>query len=328
LPQAAFALAGGVLAFAVPGSPARGEVLLVGNKGENSLSLIDFASGRECVRLPTAPAPHEIAVSPDGRHAAVVGYGAASVDLFDLRQQRLIRRMDLGDNQGPHGIVWLRRNRIVLVADRANTLVSLDPRYGTYRSVPTGQRGSHMVAVSRDGKLAWVSNILSGTVSLFDLRKMVKLRDLAVGGNPEGLALSRDGRQLWVGDNSGPRVKVVDSATGKLVTALESDSVALRLAASPHGTSMVASGFMTGSLTIYDTRQQRRLRSIVVSGQRQAMQVTLLWTRHPSRILVAETGRNQIAEVDVPEGRVLRRIAAGRNGDGLALAPGTCRPAT
>ena len=49
--------------------------LLVGNKGENMLSFIDLASGRELGRAPTGNMPHEIAISPNGRQAAVVAYG-------------------------------------------------------------------------------------------------------------------------------------------------------------------------------------------------------------------------------------------------------------
>lgn len=39
------------------------------------------------------------------------------------------------------------------------------------------------------------------------------------------------------------------------------------------------------------------------------------------RLYVAETGRDQVAEVDFRSGRVLRRFAVGRQGDGLAIAP-------
>ena len=40
------------------------------------------------------------------------------------------------------------------------------------------------------------------------------------------------------------------------------------------------------------------------------------------RLYAAETGRDMVAEVDLESGRVLRRIPVGKNGDGLAIAPG------
>ncbi|MBU0825191.1 MAG: hypothetical protein KKA44_05470 [Alphaproteobacteria bacterium] len=65
-------------------APAAAETLLIGNKGEDTLSLVALASGEELARLPTGKMPHEIAVSPDGKQAAVVAYGATTIDVFDV----------------------------------------------------------------------------------------------------------------------------------------------------------------------------------------------------------------------------------------------------
>ena len=62
-----------------------------------------------------------------------------------------------------------------------------------------------------------------------------------------------------------------------------------------------------------------------VSGSREAGQVTILFSADGRRIYAAETGRNQVAEVDLESGQVLRRIAAGNQGDGLAIAPAVRR---
>ncbi len=56
------------LSFLLP-YPAAGQssgLLLVVNKGESTLSVVDLAEGREVGRVPTGYAPHEVAVSPDG----------------------------------------------------------------------------------------------------------------------------------------------------------------------------------------------------------------------------------------------------------------------
>lgn len=322
-----FRCAFGALLLACAACPAQADILLIGNKGEDTLSLVDLMTGKQCVRLPTGKAPHEIAVSANGRHAAVVGYGAATIDIFDIARARLVRRVNIMPNDGPHGIAWISRNRILVVTDRGNSLVRLDPRNGKFAALSTGQRGSHMLAVSPDRRRAYVSNILSGSVSVFDLERWTKLSDIAVGGNPEGLAIAPDGGTLWIGDNSGPRVKVVDLASQAVTATLPTDSIAIRLVVAPDGGTVIASNFMSGSLTVYSTHHPRLIGSISVSGERQAMQVTLVWSGVPGRVLVAETGRNTIAEVDLEAGRVLRRIPAGRNGDGLAIAPGRCRPA-
>src|SRR3546814_5891872 len=69
--------------------PAAGtsETLLVGNKGEDTLSFIDLATGKELGRAQTGHMPHEIAISPDGKQAAVVAYGGKTIDIFDVRSE-------------------------------------------------------------------------------------------------------------------------------------------------------------------------------------------------------------------------------------------------
>jgi YVTN family beta-propeller protein len=188
--------------------------LLVGNKGENSVSFIELGSGTELGRAATGRMPHEIAISPDGRQAAVVAYGGQTIDIFDVARRERLRTIDLAPNQGPHGIAWLEDGHILATTERSQALTIVDTRSGDQVSaIATGQQGTHMVAVSPDRSRAFTANIASGTVSVLDLRSRTKLRDIAVGGQPEGIALSRDGGTLWVGDLEGARVQAFDTAS-------------------------------------------------------------------------------------------------------------------
>jgi YVTN family beta-propeller protein len=184
---------------------AGGGTLLVGNKGEDTMSFIALADGRELGRAPTGPMPHEIAISPDGRRAAVVSYGGQSIDIFDVASHAKLRTIDLGANRGPHGIVWLEDGRLVVTTERSQSLAVVDTRRGDrVRTISTAQQGTHMVAVSGDGRRAYTANIGAGTVSVIDLAAGRKLRDIAVGGQPEGIALTRNGREVWIGDLAAP----------------------------------------------------------------------------------------------------------------------------
>ena len=151
--------------------------LIVGNKGEDTVSFIDLASGAELARLQTGHMPHEIAISPDGKRAAVVAYGGASIDIFDVNAIRLLRRIDLSPNQGPHGLVWLPDGRLVATTERSKTLTIVDTRRkDAVSAVPTAQEGTHMVAVSGDLSRAYTANIPAGTVTVIDLAAGRKLR--------------------------------------------------------------------------------------------------------------------------------------------------------
>lgn len=316
------ALAFGAVQADAPAPPAASGTLLVGNKGEDTLSFIDLATGRELGRAATGHMPHEIAISPDGRQAAVVAYGGHTIDIFDVATRAKLRTVDLSPNDGPHGIAWLPDGRLLVTTERSRTLAIVDTRNGdAVSAIPTGQLTTHMVAVSGDGRRAYTANIRSGTVSVIDLASGTKLRDIAVGGQPEGIALSTDGRVLWVGDNEGARVQAFDTATFARLAQLPTGDVPIRVAASPDGRWIFVSNAGSGTLTVIDAAARTVARTIGVSGTGEAAQVTILFSADGRRLYAAETARNQVAEVDVASGRVLRRLPAGANCDGLAIAP-------
>jgi YVTN family beta-propeller protein len=266
--------------------------------------------------------PHEIAISSDGKQAAVVAYGGASIDILDVGPIRFARRIDLSPNQGPHGLVWLPDGRLIATTERSQTLTIVDTRRGDRVSaIATGQPGTHMVAVSGDGARAYTANIPAGTVTVIDLKAGRKLRDIEVGGKPEGIALTADGRELWVGDLEGARVQAFDTGSFKRVAEVETGPVPIRVAVSPDGKWVVTSNLGTGSLSIIDAKTRKLAREVPVSGKEEAGQVTIIFSRDGKLIYAAETGRDEVAEVDLGSGRVLRRIKAGKNGDGLAIAP-------
>ena len=309
-----------ILIGATSANAENGGVLLIGNKGENTVSFVDLGSGEELARLPTGRMPHEIAISPDGARAAVVAYGGTTIDVFDIASRAKVKTIDLSPNEGPHGIVWLDDGRIVATTERSQSVAIVDPAEGKLlASIPTAQEGTHMVAVTNDGSRAYTANIAAGTVSVLHLKQARKIRDLEVGGEPEGIALSVDEKMLWVGDLEGARVQAFDTASFAKVAEVETGPVPIRVAASPDGRWIVTSNLGNGSITVIDASTLEKVRDITVSGVQQAGQVTILFGPD-GKLYAAETGRNQIAEIDLVSGEVVRRLPAGEQGDGLAIA--------
>lgn len=301
-------------------SPAAAETLLVGNKGEDTLSVVALDSGAELARLPTGRMPHEIAISPDGKQAAVVAYGGTTIDIFDVAKRTELRTIDISPNERPHGLLWLADGRLVATAEGSESVAVVAPD-GKLTSIATGQKGTHMIAVAPDNRTAYTANIGSGTVSVLDLDDGKKLRDLAVGGKPEGLALTKGGRELWVGDLDAPRVSVWDTKSGEKIAELPVDPVAIRVLASPDGRLVATSNIASGTISLFDAETRAPLKTIKVSGEAAKGQVTLLFSPDSKRLYAAETGHDKVAEIDVATAKVLRRIAAGKQGDGLAIAP-------
>lgn len=292
------------------------DLLLVGNKGEDTLGIYDLADGKQLAKVPTGNQPHEIAVMGDGTQAAVVNYGGTTIDVIDLDPLGKVATIRLDPNRRPHGLLWLPKSERLIATTEGSSSVAIVEPDGTITTIATGQQGSHMVAMQGELR-AFVANIGSGTVSVLDLLQKRKLADVEIGGRPEGIAQAQG--KVFVGDLTAPRITVFDATTFQKIAELAIGGNAIRVIASPDGATIATSNIDTGSVTLIDAQSHAVLRSFDISGEQAAAQVTLIWSNDGTRLYAAETARDTVAEIDVATGKVLRRIAVGKNGDGLAV---------
>lgn len=309
-------------ALLIAALPAAAETLIVGNKGEDTVSFIDLASGKELARSASGAQPHEVALSPDGARAAVVNYGAAAIDVYAVPGGERLATWDIGPNSRPHGLLWLPDGRLVATAEASKTLVVIDGKDGrVLRSIPTEAEGSHMVAVHPSRPRAYTANLKSGSASVIDLESGRTVAHLPAGREAEGIAITPDGKEVWISSRGSNEVHVYDTATDTLVRRIETGPFPLRIAISPDGKHAVTSELQAGALGVYSVATGTRERTIPVSGKGEAMQVTILFRPDGKRLFVAETGTNRVAELEWPSGKVLRRFPVGVNGDGLGWSP-------
>jgi len=147
---------------------------------------------------------------------------------------------------------------------------------------------------------------------------------VTVGVEPEGIALSSDGKTLWVSARGSDQAFALDSVTMEVRETVATGSFPLRIAIRPQGDVAITSDLQDGSLSVIDTASAKVVRTIGVSSPAEAearFQVTILWSEDGSKIYVAETASDTVAEVDYASGTVLRRLKVGKGGDGMAILP-------
>ncbi|MGE5952697.1 MAG: YncE family protein [Qipengyuania vulgaris] len=179
-----------------------------------------------------------------------------------------------------------------------------------------------MLAIAPDAMHAWTTNLGSRTVSRIDLVTRRSPLSVMVGEEPEGIALSPDGKTLWVSARGSDIAYALDPKTMKKLKDVPVGDFPLRIIVSPKGDYAVTSDLADGALSVIDTATGAKVRSIAVSSREEAeakVQVTILFSPDGSRIYVAETMANTIAEVDFASGEVLRRLPGDGGGDGIAI---------
>lgn len=312
-------------------SPA--QTLIVGNKVEHSISLIDLAKGREVIRLPTGRAPHEIAVSPDGRTAVAVsyreqGFAGDTLHLFDIPSGKPSGTIKLDGHRGLHGLKWIgRTNRLIATSEITRNVAVVDVAQGKLvASIDTGQDGSHMVALSPDGTRAFVANIGSGSFSAIDLTRNSKIRDVPVGRGAEAITVTPDGREIWVGANEDKKIVIFDARTLKRLAEIATAGVPIRTEVSPNGKQVAVSEPDLGRLSVYDRASRSRVATIDLGKAGYQVPVTMLFSTDGRTLWVAATGSEAVAEVTTGIWQIRRRLGAGKGSDGLGYSRLSSRP--
>ena len=320
-------------------APAAAETLLVVRKTDDAIDFMDPGSGLRLASVALGHAPHEVSVSPDGRRAAVTNYGTreqpgSTLSIVDLERPREIRRIDLAPHTRPHGVAWYAPDRVAVTTEGSKHLVIVDPDAGHVLSaIETGQDVSHMVAVSADAARAYVTNIGSGTTTALDLVAGRKLGDIATGAGSEALAVTPNGRDLWVAARAAGEIAVVDTATLAFLARLPLPGIPIRIAITPDGATALVTCAGSSELVAYDvaTRTERGrvkvdpplapgadLRPFAKLAPGSALPVGLLVSHDGRSAYVAATMADRVVQYDVSTLAPLRSIEVGGEPDGLA----------
>ncbi|MCF6300760.1 MAG: YncE family protein, partial [Proteobacteria bacterium] len=194
-------------------------LLLAVNKNSDYLSVLDLGKGLEIKKIPTGQGPHEVAISPDGKFAIVTNYGYGCVESKAGKSLTVVNLHDystmnipLGKFRSPHGIVAFKDNiHVAVTVECSKALLIVNIHTGEIsQAIDTGADVSHMVILSADEKTAFVSNISSGSVSVLDLTTGKLIKTIITGKGAEGIALSTDGRQVWVTNRGVNTISIIE----------------------------------------------------------------------------------------------------------------------
>jgi YVTN family beta-propeller protein len=307
------------------GVAAQTPALIVLNKEDSTLAIVEPASGRTLATVPTGSGPHEVAVSSDGRLAFVTNYGAGAagttLSVIDLAARKELRRVDLGDLRRPHGIA-LVDGKVLFTAETNRGIARYDPAANRVDwRFETGQDGTHMVLASRDGRTLFTSNIGSNTISIIEADGAEWRQTLVrVGPGPEGLDLSPDGRQLWTAHTGNGSVSVIDVAAKKVAQTFDAGTRrANRLKFTRDGRLVLISDMDAGEVVIVDARTRTVTRRLRVGR----MPEGILVPPDGRRAYVAVTGEDRVVAIDLQTLEIVQTIATGGGPDGMAYVPGS-----
>jgi YVTN family beta-propeller protein len=313
------------------------DLLVVVNKSDNSLSVLEAWTGKLKWTAPVETGPHEAEVLADGKTVAVADYGRAGspgrmVSIIDLATGKVLSRIDLGEGARPHGLAALKDGRLLVTAEGKKELVVVDPKTAKVASrVPTGHPLSHMVAASPDGKRAYVSSLKDGVVTVIDLPGGVA-GDVATGKGAEGIDVTPDGREIWVVNRDADTISVIDAKSLKVVATIPGSHFPIRVRITPDGKRALVAFTESGDVGVYDVATRTEVKriplgreAVAATGSRvfqgkfgaSSAPVGLLVSPDSKRAWVSATHADVVIVIDLVNLKVEDAYAAGKEPDGL-----------
>ena len=303
-------------------------LLLVANKGEHTLGLIDPNTGRQTAIIPEGGVTgHEVAASLDGGRAFVPIYGNSGVglpgsngrkiDVIDLASRRVAHTIDFGRGVRPHCPVFGPKDGLLYVTTELDKSVAIiDPKtLKIVGSVPTGQPESHMLAISPDGRRGYTANVGPGTVSVLDLTGRKTLGVISVATHVQRISVSPDGRWVFTSDTTKPRLAVIKTATDKVERWLALPGTGYGTASTRDAKWLLVALPDANGVAVVDLPNLRVVKTISVPAAPQEVII-----RPDGKVAYVSCDRShQVAAIQIRDWSV-KLIGAGKGVDGLAWA--------
>jgi YVTN family beta-propeller protein len=300
-----------LLAFVV-----NAETLLVANRGGNTITLIDPATMESLGTVVVGADPHEIAISPDGKRAYVSNYGGhngTTLSVVDIASRTKIKDISIAPLKGPHGITY-NSGKVWFTADGSNQVGRVDPvTEGVDWFAATTQIAGHMLAVKSDGSKVYTANIGSGSVSIIDVATST-VKVVPAVSQVEGIALSPNERELWVGSRAEGGIAIIDLQTEARVATIGQGLPAYRLLFSNDGRFVVAP--RGPQIVIYDAATREQVRAIDIAG----FPLSVLFSPDASTLYVAAANPHRVHKINYATGQTVASVEVAPVPDGLAFA--------
>ena len=308
-----------------------GGYLLVANKGDHTLGIIDVAVGRQIATVPEdGTTGHEVIASPDGKRAFVPIYGNSGVGhpgtdgtllrVIDLGSRKIVGTVDFGKGVRPHcAMIGPKDGLLYVSTELDNSITVIEPKtLKILHTLPTDQTESHMFCISSDNKRAYTANVGPGTVSVIDIPSKKTIATIPISKVTQRISISPNDRWVFTSDQTKPQLAVIDTSKNEVAKWIEMPGIGYGSTPTPDGKFLVIALPNKNKVAVIDLKSMTVTTTLDVP---KAPQETLVRPDGEEAYVSCDSSK-QIAVIDTKNWKVEKLIDAGPGADGLAWAKG------
>jgi len=247
---------------------------------------------------------------------------AGTVTIFDTATNKVVSTVTTGAR--PRGLQLTADGKRLYVAlsdigrttkSSADAIVAVDA--ATFRPVARFDAGSdpERFVVTRDRLYA--ANEDAGTATVTEIAKNKVIASLIVGIEPEGVALSPNGRWVYVTAETSNTVSVIDTRSLEVVSTFLVDPRPRVATFSPDGKRAYVTAEIGGTLAVVDAVRHKVLRTIKLPPT--AKPVGVVVSPDGKRIYVANGHGNSVSVIDAATEKLTATVPVGKRPWGIAV---------
>src|SRR5882672_314021 len=229
---------------------------------------LDLATGRVAGTIPVGCIPSDITFDAAGSRAYVSIQYCDHIAVIDSRTHALVESLSVPGNPFP---LMLSRNGRTLYfttnEDRLYGLCLATRRIIATLSLPAT---SHFMAMDPLGARLYIATRAAGSVLEVDAARLRPMRTFAVGGQPQGMAISRDGTTLYVA-NEHHGLDVLSLVTGRRIGPLNLGGGAIGLTLSPDEREVYVALVSSGAVVVLDSTTLKIRATLPTGGRPRGM---------------------------------------------------------
>ncbi len=304
------------LGLAATASTVSARVAYVADFEGEAVAAIDLSTNQLVAppfSAPSGSGPYSLAITPDGKTVWVVNYEGASLSSLDTATNLFIgapapiKKFSYGFAITPDGTrAYVANNsedEFGNNPDETVEAIDLQSRARIGAPIPVGE-GPGGIAISPDGRRAYVSNEIAGTVTVIDTATNQPVGGpIVVGENPFTSAITPDGHFLFVSVKTG--IAVIDTATNQVlgppIPIGEEQAIAVAISSDGTRAYAAAQNNVPSSVVVINTATRQVVGGpIPVPGEIEFLAVTpdgkrvLAEQIEPAQVSMIDTATNQV----------------------------------
>src|ERR1043166_9455008 len=180
------------------------------------VNVVDADNGKLIGTIPDTPGVHGAAIASEFKHGFTSNGRENKVSMFDTNTLALIKKIVVG--KGPDGIYFDPATKRIFTNNHGtHDITAIDAKTGDVVGT-VDAKGDGEMAVIGDG-IIYVNLEDTDEVITFDPKSLAGKNGFPIGvaKGPTGLAYDAQTKRLFIGCNNGPKMVVMDAATGKVI---------------------------------------------------------------------------------------------------------------